>query len=825
MTLKIKGHGNVKKHKIIINRPVIVPDHGLMLGNGDISVSFYQQPGLLIWRFGKSDVWDRRVDYHLDPKPAHIRELEHGIRDERWCCGPYGGPVEALDGTDNPQRMKEICQGCPPSYIQRPYPCPKPVGELAMHFSVDLPDLKIRQMVVIEDALLLVVCSWSNGIRLELSAFVAPDDNILALDWNLTGWDYQRAVGEMYLPPVWFALYRHADRPVNEFGEKYRLRYNPIFNPFPHSEAKPLDKPFLAELAGRQWYIQQDFPSEATFPQGFRYGMLPVSAELQCRPLEKTPSMAALQLIPDPKNPAGQLYVAVESAGNDADLRVGLQRHLDADISALAAANRKASRDFWSRSALSVGDKFVEALWYETLYARRCAYRRGKTPPGLFFPSTVADYSLWHGDFHMNYNFQQPFLGDYGANHFELGDNYFDGMKYVLQMGKLIAEKYYDSQGTFVQLSAFPILATDDVLGTAPMGRMAYMTGWAGHQYYWRYRYSMDLEWLRREGYPVLRSLAFFYIDLMKKGDDGQYHVFPSNQGEDGFTGNPEAYTDVPQVMLQLRCALCAVLEVAGVLDTDHELQAELRDHIDHLAEIRPKEVKIRKAADNWDETSRGPEENLSTVPWSEITRGRGDLFPPEFLGFDGNIRNQDPSRPPEYADPDFYLSRWYAGKLPLVWMTELRNRVFLPERDWLHIRRILEKWRTPNGLLCAMSVNMYGYPGAWTEPGGIIAPLQECLLESWDGGIKIFPATPPDWGDVRFDNLRAEGAFLVSAVRRDGHVTHVKIIAERGGKLRLLNPFGTVAFEDKGATLQHEGHYLLAELTPGKTIEMTVKL
>ncbi len=147
----------MKKHKIIINRPVMVPDHGLMLGNGDISVSFYQQPGLLIWRFGKGDVWDRRVDYHLDPKPAHIREMEHGIRDERWCCGPYGGPVEALNGTDDPQRMKEICQGCPPSYMQRPYPCPKPVGELAMHVPVDLPDMKIRQTVVIEDALLKVV--------------------------------------------------------------------------------------------------------------------------------------------------------------------------------------------------------------------------------------------------------------------------------------------------------------------------------------------------------------------------------------------------------------------------------------------------------------------------------------------------------------------------------------------------------------------------------------------------------------------------------------------------------------------------------------------
>jgi len=804
----------------------MVVDHGLMLGNGDLSVSFYQQPGLLIWRFGKGDVWDRRVDYHLDPKPAHIRELEHGIRDERWCCGPYGGKVEALNGTDNPERMKEICQGCPPSYLQRPYPCPKPVGELALHIPADLPEMKITQTLMIEDALLQVGCSWSNGLRLDLEAFMAPDDNLLVVKWRLAGWNDQTAVGEWYLPPFWFALYRRADAVVGAFGEDYTLRYNPIFNPFPPSEATPLDKPFLAELDGNGFYVQQNFPAEATFPQGFRYGMLPVSRELQVKPLEGNNTLAGLRLLPDPKNTAGSLYVAVESAGSDDELHGKLSPHRSVNLDAVAAANQRTSREFWSKSALSVGDQLVEQLWYETLHARRCAYHRGKVPPGLFFPSTVADYSLWHGDFHMNYNFQQPFLGDYGANHFDLGDSYFDAMAYALQLGKLIAEKYYDSTGTFVQLSNFPILAQDDVLGTAPMGRMAYMTGWAGHQYYWRYRYSMDEEWLRKDGYPVLRELAIFYADFLKKGEDGLYHAFPSNQGEDGFTGDPEAYTDVPQVMLHLRFALVAALDAARTLDMDHDLQHLWLDRIMHLAGMNPVFSKTRQAVDNWDEVAgeQTAAVRKTRIPWLEITEGRGDLFPPEFLGFDGNIRSRDRRLTPDYADPDFCTSRWYAGKMPLYWMTELRNHVFVPERDWRQVRGILEKWRTPNGLLCAMAVSMYGYPGAWTETTGIIAPLQECLLESWDGVIKIFPATPLAWGDVHFNNLRAEGAYLVSAIRKLARATYVKITAERGGKLCLLNPFGDTECEVKGATLRFDGKYCRVDLEPGQVVEMTAK-
>lgn len=817
----------MKKHRININHPVMVPDHGLMLGNGDISVSFYQQPGLLVWRFGKGDVWDRRVDYHLDPKPAHIQELERGIRDERWCCGPYGGKVEALNGTDTPERMKEICQGCPPSYIQRPYPCPKPLGELALHFPPDLQDMKIKQTLIIEDALLQVSCSWSNEVILDIKAFIAPNNNILAVNWKLTGWNDQSKAGESYLPPFWFALYRHADPLVGEFGEEYQLRYNPVFEAFPAAEAKPLEKPFLAELSNGTFHIQQNFYPEATFPGGFRYGMLPVSTMLQVKRLREDGKIAGLRLLPDCGSTAGDLYVAVESAGSDKELREKLRRNLSLNISELSESNRKESEIFWKRSTLETDDGLAEKLWYENLYARRCAYRRGKLPPGLFFPSTVADYSLWHGDFHMNYNFQQPFLGDYGANHFEIGDSYFDAMTHILQMGKLIAEKYYDSRGTFIQLSAFPVTAQDDILGTAPMGRMAYMTGWAGHQYYWRYRYYMDKEWLRETGYPVLKELATFYTDFLSKGEDGFYHAFPSNQGEDGFTGDPAAYTDSPQVMLHLRFALFAALDAAKTLDADHDLQKLWEDRIEHLAEIRPVTTAVREAVDNWDEIVEAQTcavRNSQLVPWSEITEGRGNLFPPEFLGFDGNIRSRDKNLSPEYADPDFCVSRWYAGKMPLYWMTELRNRVFLPERDWQYVLNILKKWRTPNGLLCAMAASMYGYPGAFTEATGIIAPLQECLLDSWDEAVRIFPATPQAWGDVSFSDFRAEGAFLVSAVRKTGKTTYVKITAERGGNLCLLNPFPNAKCEIKGLELTLHDNCWRGKFAPGQSMEMILK-
>jgi hypothetical protein len=190
-------------------------------------------------------------------------------------------------------------------------------------------------------------------------------------------------------------------------------------------------------------------------------------------------------------------------------------------------------------------------------------------PPGLFLPSTVQDYSHWHGDYHTNYNVQEPYWGDYTANHFELGDAYFKAIEFFLPIGRKIAQDYYNCRGVFIQLSGYPILAEDDPLGCVPMGRMAYMTGWAANQYWWRYLYSMDEDWLRTTGYPVIRNCALFYTDFMKKGSDGLYHAFPSNQGEDGFTGDPKDYTDRAQVMQHIRYCLRAAIQASEVLKAD----------------------------------------------------------------------------------------------------------------------------------------------------------------------------------------------------------------------------------------------------------------
>ena len=57
---------------------------------------------------------------------------------------------------------------------------------------------------------------------------------------------------------------------------------------------------------------------------------------------------------------------------------------------------------------------------------------------------------------------------------------------------------------------------------------------------------------------------------------------------------------------------------------------------------------------------------------------------------------------------------------------------------------------------------------GVWTENLSLPAVLNECLLQSYDGVIRLFPNTR-QLGNASFRDLRAAGAFLVSALRGTG--------------------------------------------------------
>ncbi len=59
---------------------------------------------------------------------------------------------------------------------------------------------------------------------------------------------------------------------------------------------------------------------------------------------------------------------------------------------------------------------------------------------------------------------------------------------------------------------------------------------------------------------------------------------------------------------------------------------------------------------------------------------------------------------------------------------------------------------------------------------------IQEMVLQNRGNKIRVFPAVPDDWPDAAFKDLRTEGAFLISAIRKNKETKWVSVKADADG-------------------------------------------
>ena len=69
---------------------------------------------------------------------------------------------------------------------------------------------------------------------------------------------------------------------------------------------------------------------------------------------------------------------------------------------------------------------------------------------------------------------------------------------------------------------------------------------------------------------------------------------------------------------------------------------------------------------------------------------------------------------------------------------------------------------------------------------------LGDMYLQDWGGILHVFRGCPESWKDCSFENMRASGSFLVSAVRKDGETVSIRIHSEKGGICRVRTDMET---------------------------------
>jgi len=241
-----------------------------------------------------------------------------------------------------------------------------------------------------------------------------------------------------------------------------------------------------------------------------------------------------------------------------------------------------------------------------------------------------------------------------------------------------------------------------------------------------------------------------------------------------------EDYTDRKQVIRHARYCLQYAIESAGLLEVDDNLVKQWRAHLTRLVDV----------------------DDVDRLTLNE--RRRYERVAPEFLAYEGAGRPVEGERM-KAIEPGPESHEWRYGFAQFPWrlMIALRSGAYDPDRDLDSVKAYIRRWRYPNGYIGAMSTDIQSFMGAYGETGGILAPIQEMLMQSWEGVIRLFPAWPVRV-DASFTTFRAEGAFLVSASLKGGVIKGVSIFSEAGGPCSIVSPWGRppLVREDKGASV-----------------------
>jgi alpha-L-fucosidase 2 len=138
-------------------------------------------------------------------------------------------------------------------------------------------------------------------------------------------------------------------------------------------------------------------------------------------------------------------------------------------------------------------------------------------------------------------------------------------------------------------------------------------------------------------------------------------------------------------------------------------------------------------------------------------------------------------------------------------WMSALRARVGRADEALRLLEIYAKAFILRNGFHANGDQTKSGYSNYTYRPftleGNFLAmhAVHEMLLQSWSPTpgvrdtevLRIFPATSSRWQDASFEDLRAEGGYLVSARRERGATTWFRITANGAGVLRVRDNFG----------------------------------
>jgi alpha-L-fucosidase 2 len=405
---------------------------------------------------------------------------------------------------------------------------------------------------------------------------------------------------------------------------------------------------------------------------------------------------------------------------------------------------------YYPESFVSIPDTRLESFYWAQMYKLASATRADRPAidlMGPWFHATPWPRIWW------NLNIQLTYWPVLTSNRLELGESLCKLLDNDAANLAADAGEFASDSATVGHSSGYDCIA--------PGGDELCNLPWVLQNYYLQYRYSMDRGMLRDHIFPLLKRSINFYLHNTKMGPDGKLHIIRGYSPE--YPDQPKPNPDCNIDLALLRWGCQTLLDTCDELKIEDPLIPAWRNTLQNLTPYPTDKNGLRISASvGFDQSHRHFSHLLMIFPLYIMT----------------------PEQPANRAMVIKSLDRWMSMPKALqgysyTGAASISALLGHGDEAAAYLNKLLDRRILPN--------TMYTESGPVIEtPLSAAASLNDMLLSSWGDHIRVFPGIPASWRDVTFHNLRTQGAFLVSAVRKEGQTKFVSIESLAGEPCRI---------------------------------------